>query len=157
MSRRWNHVKRNLPGLEIVTFHGSGRRSKRKLTLTTPDVVRQVNTSELPVEDKDFTEEQPMEPHVMDINDGNEGDDEDDSDDELENVTNYRKRQKRGSQGWKGIWDAMLQALVVVPDNATAKKFPSVEGMMVYRKDNKKVYVQGDKKLNALAEEKKVS
>ena len=47
--------------------------------------------------------------------------------------------------------------MVVVPDNTTTKKFPSVEGMMVYRKDNKKVYVQGDKKLNALAEEKKVS
>lgn len=46
--------------------------------------------------------------------------------------------------------------MVVVPDNATAKKFPSVEGMMVYRKDNNKVYVQGNKKLNALAEEKKV-
>jgi hypothetical protein len=46
--------------------------------------------------------------------------------------------------------------MLVVPDNATAKKVPSVEGMMVYRKDNNKVYVQGDKKLNALAEEKKV-
>ncbi len=32
----------------------------------------------------------------------------------------------------------------------------SVEGMMVYRKDNNKLYVQGDKKMNALAEEKKV-
>jgi hypothetical protein len=46
--------------------------------------------------------------------------------------------------------------MLVVPDNATAKKVPSVEGMMVYRKDNNKLYVQGDKKLNALAEEKKV-
>ena len=76
MSRRRNHVKRNLPGLKIVTFYWSGRRST-----STPDVVRQVSTNELPVEDKDFTEEQPMEPRVMDINDGNEGDYEGDSDD----------------------------------------------------------------------------
>ena len=50
----------------------------------------------------------------------------------------------------------VLFQMLVVPDNATAKKVPSVEGMMVYRKDNNKLYVQGDKKLNALAEEKKV-
>ena len=50
----------------------------------------------------------------------------------------------------------ILSKMVVIPDNATAKKFPRVEGMMVYRKDNNKVYVQGNKKLNALAEERKV-
>ena len=50
MSRRRN-VKRNLPGLEIVSFDGSGKSSKRKLTVTTPDVVRQVKTNELPVQD----------------------------------------------------------------------------------------------------------
>ncbi|XP_028403844.1 uncharacterized protein LOC114526442 [Dendronephthya gigantea] len=46
--------------------------------------------------------------------------------------------------------------MLVVPDNTTENKIPSVEGMMVYRKDNNKVYVQGDKKMNALAEEKKI-
>ena len=50
----------------------------------------------------------------------------------------------------------ILLQMVVLPDNATAKKFPRFEGMIVYRKDNNKVYVQGNKKLNALAEEKKV-
>ena len=44
--------------------------------------------------------------------------------------------------------------MLVVPDNATMKKVPSVEGMIVYRKDNNKVYVQGDTKLNPLAKEK---
>ena len=45
-------MKGNLPSLEIVNFHGqdSGKSSKRKLTLTTPDVVRQVNTRKLPRE-----------------------------------------------------------------------------------------------------------
>ena len=33
-----------------MTFYGSGKSSKRKLTLTTPDVARQVNTKELPRE-----------------------------------------------------------------------------------------------------------
>ena len=47
--------------------------------------------------------------------------------------------------------------MVVVPDNATAKKLPRIDGMMVYRKDKNKLYVQKDKKLNAVAEEKKVS
>jgi hypothetical protein len=46
--------------------------------------------------------------------------------------------------------------MLVVPNNKTAKEAPKVEGMMVYRKDNNKIYVQGDRKLNALAEEKKV-
>ena len=102
MSRRRN-VKRNLPGLEIVSFDGSGKSSKRKLMVTTPDVVRQVETNELPVQDKDLTEEQPLLPHIVDMNDGNEGDDEGDSVDELEDVTNYRKRQRRAAQGWEGI------------------------------------------------------
>ncbi len=44
--------------------------------------------------------------------------------------------------------------MLVVPNNMTAKKVPKVEGMMVYRKDNNKLYVQGDGNLNALAEEK---
>ena len=46
--------------------------------------------------------------------------------------------------------------MLVVPDNATANKFLSVPGMIVYREDKKKLYVAKDKKLNALAEEKKV-
>lgn len=51
---------------------------------------------------------------------------------------------------------AVLLQMVVVPDNATAEKLPNIEGMMVYRKDNNKLYIQEDEKLNALAEEKKV-
>jgi hypothetical protein len=44
--------------------------------------------------------------------------------------------------------------MLVVPNNMTARKVPNVEGMMVYQKDNNKLYVQGDGKLKALAEEK---
>ena len=46
--------------------------------------------------------------------------------------------------------------MIVVPDNITMKKVPSIEGMMVYRKDKNKLYVHQDKQLKALAEEKKV-
>ena len=46
--------------------------------------------------------------------------------------------------------------MLVVPNNATMKKVQNIEGMMVYRKDNNKIYVQGDKKFNALAKEKMV-
>ena len=49
-----------------------------------------------------------------------------------------------------------LQQMIVVPDNITMKKVPNIEGMMVYRKDKNKLYVQEDKQLKALAEEKKV-
>ena len=51
---------------------------------------------------------------------------------------------------------AVSLQMVVVPDNATAKELPSVEGMMVYQKDSKKVYVLEDKKLSALAKENEV-
>ena len=44
--------------------------------------------------------------------------------------------------------------MIVVQDNITMKKVPSIEGMMVYRKDKNKLYVQEDKQLKALAEEK---
>ena len=44
--------------------------------------------------------------------------------------------------------------MLVVPNNMTAKQAPKVEGMIVYQKDNNKLYFQGDGKLNALAEEK---
>ena len=58
-------MKGNLPSLEIVAFHGSGKSSKRKLTLTTPDVVRQVNTRELPREqDMYLTEERQFLAHA---------------------------------------------------------------------------------------------
>ena len=46
--------------------------------------------------------------------------------------------------------------MLVVPDNKTANEVPKIEGMMVYRKDNKKIYVQYDKRLNALAKVNKV-
>lgn len=46
--------------------------------------------------------------------------------------------------------------MLVVPDKQTANEVPKIEGMMVYRKDNKKIYIQSDKKLNGLAEENKV-
>ena len=46
--------------------------------------------------------------------------------------------------------------MIVVPDNITMKKVPNIEGIMVYRKDKNKLYVQEDKQLKALAEEKKV-
>ena len=47
--------------------------------------------------------------------------------------------------------------MLVVPNNMTAKQAPKVEGMIVYQKDNNKLYVQSDGKLNALAEEKVLS
>ncbi|XP_046839650.1 uncharacterized protein LOC124433845 isoform X4 [Xenia sp. Carnegie-2017] len=46
--------------------------------------------------------------------------------------------------------------MIVVPDNNSLKKVPNIEGMMVYRKDKNKLYVQEDKQLKALAEEKKI-
>ncbi|XP_046839722.1 uncharacterized protein LOC124433904 isoform X2 [Xenia sp. Carnegie-2017] len=48
------------------------------------------------------------------------------------------------------------EGMIVVPDNITMKKVPNIEGMMVYRKDKNKLYVQEDKQLKALAEEKKI-
>ncbi|XP_046839735.1 uncharacterized protein LOC124433918 isoform X2 [Xenia sp. Carnegie-2017] len=48
------------------------------------------------------------------------------------------------------------EGMIVVPDNNTLKKVPNIEGMMVYRKDKNKLYVQEDKQLKALAEEKKI-
>ena len=46
------------------------------------------------------------------------------------------------------------EGMLVVPNNMTAKQTPKIEGMIVYQKDNNKLYVQGDGKLNALADEK---
>ena len=49
-----------------------------------------------------------------------------------------------------------LTQMLVVPNNATAKKVLSVPGIIVYREDKKKLYLARDEQLNALAEEKKV-
>ncbi|XP_046839690.1 uncharacterized protein LOC124433873 isoform X3 [Xenia sp. Carnegie-2017] len=48
------------------------------------------------------------------------------------------------------------EGMIVVPDNITMKKVPNIEGMIIYRKDKNKLYVQEDKQLKALAEEKKI-
>lgn len=45
--------------------------------------------------------------------------------------------------------------MLVVPDNKTASKVFSVPGMIVYREEI--LYLARDEKLNALAEEKKVT
>ena len=47
--------------------------------------------------------------------------------------------------------------MLVVPDNTTAKEALSIDGMIVYRHDKKKLYVTKNKKLHALAEENEVS
>ena len=46
--------------------------------------------------------------------------------------------------------------MLVVPNDKSAAKVPSLTGMMVYRTDNQKLYVQGDKKLKMIAEQKEV-
>lgn len=46
--------------------------------------------------------------------------------------------------------------MLVVPNNATAKKVLSVPGIIVYLEDKKKLYLARDEQLNALAEEKMV-
>ena len=78
--RRRRNVKRNLPSMEVVSFEGSSTFSKRRITLTTPDVVQPVEGSGS--KDDDLIEEHTMQPLIMDIIDGNEGDDEDDSEDD---------------------------------------------------------------------------
>ncbi|XP_046839746.1 uncharacterized protein LOC124433918 isoform X3 [Xenia sp. Carnegie-2017] len=50
----------------------------------------------------------------------------------------------------------LYQGMIVVPDNETAKKIPKIEGMIIYREDKEKLYVQGNKQLKTLADEKKV-
>ena len=47
--------------------------------------------------------------------------------------------------------------MIVVPDNETAKKIPKIEAMIIYREDKEKLYVQGNKQLQTLADEKKVN
>ena len=46
--------------------------------------------------------------------------------------------------------------MLVVPNNKSVAKVPSLTGMMVYRTDNKKLYVQGDKRLKMIAEQTEV-
>jgi hypothetical protein len=110
MSRRRN-VKRRLPSIEIVSFEGSSNITKRRVTLSTPDVIQ-------PVEASDFVSEHsaevhPIQPLIMAINDGNEGDDEDDSeDDQPAEVSNYKRKQQSSAKGWENIRDSMLQAVI---------------------------------------------
>ena len=46
--------------------------------------------------------------------------------------------------------------VVVVPDNAAAKKVPEIPGLLEYRKDQKKLYVRANKTWNLLTQEKEV-
>ena len=46
--------------------------------------------------------------------------------------------------------------IVVVPDADTAKNVPSVPGLIAYHKDNKELYLRGNKTWNVIAQEKKV-
>ncbi|CAB4029372.1 Hypothetical predicted protein [Paramuricea clavata] len=113
MGRRRN-VKRSLPYKEVVSFESSSTFSKRRITLTTPDVVQPVEGSGS--KDDDFIEEHAMQPLAMDIIDGNEGDDEDDSEDDQAEVSCYKKRQQRAAQGCLG-WEQSLNlsGLQMVP------------------------------------------
>ena len=44
--------------------------------------------------------------------------------------------------------------MLVAPDNKTFNKVPNIDGMMVYRKDNNKLYVESEGNLKQLAEKK---
>ena len=46
--------------------------------------------------------------------------------------------------------------IVVVPDADTAKNIPPVPGLIAYHKDNKELYLRGNKTWNVIAQEKKV-
>lgn len=46
--------------------------------------------------------------------------------------------------------------MVVVSDNETSKTIPSIAGLMVYRKDNERLYITGKKMWNEIAQERKV-
>lgn len=46
--------------------------------------------------------------------------------------------------------------IVVVPDGETAKKGPSIDGLLEYRKDNKQLYVRTNEAWSAVAQEEKV-
>lgn len=43
--------------------------------------------------------------------------------------------------------------MLVVPNKKSAAKIPSLTGMMIYRTDTQKLYVQGDKRLKLIAEQ----
>ena len=129
MGRRRN-VKRNLPSMEVVSFEGSSTFSKRRITLTTPDVVQPVEGSGS--KDDDLIEEHTMQPLAMDIIDGNEGDDEDDSEDDQAEVSCYKKRQQRAAQGWENIRDAMLRAVIEsewIPDGSLCTECRTANAM----------------------------
>ena len=47
--------------------------------------------------------------------------------------------------------------MLVSPDYNTLNKAPNIDGMMVYRKDNNKLYVKSEGNLKELAEKKVIS
>ena len=71
---RQRNVKRKLPSIQIVPFEGSSSISRRRFTVSTPDVLQPVQTSESKSEQ--LAEVHPAQPLIMDMNDeiGNEGD-----------------------------------------------------------------------------------
>ena len=48
------------------------------------------------------------------------------------------------------------EQILVVPDNETSNKVPSVAGMMEYRKDKKQLYIRVNKTWNEIAQKKEV-
>ena len=50
----------------------------------------------------------------------------------------------------------ILLQIVVVPDGAAAQKVPPVPGLLIYRKDNMKLYIKSNETWNVIGEEKKV-
>jgi hypothetical protein len=105
--------------MEVVSFESSSTFSKRRITLTMPDVVQPVEGSGS--KDDDLIEEHTMQPLAMNIIDGNEGDDEDDSEDDQAEVSCYKKRQQCTAQGRENIRDSMLRAVIEsewIPDGS---------------------------------------
>ena len=48
------------------------------------------------------------------------------------------------------------EQILVVPDNETSNKVPSVAGMMEYRKDKKQLYIRVNKTWNEIAQKREV-
>ena len=48
------------------------------------------------------------------------------------------------------------EQILVVPDNVTANKVPSIAGIMEYRKDKKQLYIRVNKTWNEIAQKKEV-
>ena len=123
MGRRRN-VKRKLPSIQIVSFEGSSSVSRRRFTVSTPDVFQPVQTSDS--ESEHVAEVHPVQPLIMDMNDeiGNEGDNEEDSEDDQPDqaeLSIYKRKQQSAAQGWENIRDSMLDAFVeseLIPDGS---------------------------------------